>query len=51
MSIKNTEFYADFKSIEIIVKKCTQKKLFAKNCCKLVVKKWTNSNFEHFFWL
>ncbi len=32
-----TEFYADFKSEEIIGKKCTQKKLFAQNCCKLVV--------------
>jgi len=30
---KNTEFYADFKSVEIIGKKYTQKKLFAKNFC------------------
>ncbi len=31
------EFYADFKSVEIIEKKSTQKKLFAKHFCKLVV--------------
>ncbi len=31
MSIKNPEFYADYKSVEIIWKKCTYKKLFAKN--------------------
>ncbi len=35
------EFYADFKSAEIIGKKCTQKKLFAKNFCKLLAKKRT----------
>ncbi len=34
---KFAEFYADFKSVEIIEKKSTQKKLFAKNFCKLVV--------------
>ncbi len=34
---KNTEFHADIISVEIIEKKCTQKKLFAKNFCKLVV--------------
>jgi hypothetical protein len=34
---KNVEFLADFKSVEIIGKKCTQKKVFAKNFCKLVV--------------
>ncbi len=34
---KYSEFYADFKSVEIIGKKCTQKKLFAKNFYKLVV--------------
>jgi hypothetical protein len=34
---KYAEFHADFKSVEIIEKKCTQKKLFAKNFCKLVV--------------
>ncbi len=33
---KYTEFYADFKSVEIIGKQCTQKKLFAKNFGKLV---------------
>ena len=31
------EFYADFISVEIIGKMCTQKKLFAYNFCKLVV--------------
>ena len=34
---KFAEFYADFKSLEIIEKKSTQKKLFAKHFCKLVV--------------
>jgi hypothetical protein len=34
MSIKNTQ---NFKSVEIICKKCTQKKLFAKNFLKLIV--------------
>ncbi len=34
---KYTEFYADFHLMEIIWKKCTQKKLFAKNYCKLIV--------------
>ena len=46
---KNAKFYADFKSVEIIWKKCTKKKLFAKNFYKLVVGKSTNSNFAHFF--
>ncbi len=45
---KYTEFCADFKSAEIIGKKCTQKKLFAKNCWQLVVLKRTNSNFVLF---
>jgi hypothetical protein len=48
---KNAEFYADFKSVEIIWKKCTKKKLFPKNFYKLVVGKSTNSNFAHFFCL
>ncbi len=34
---KFAEFYADSKSVEIISKKSTQKKLFAKHFCKLVV--------------
>ncbi len=34
---KYAEFHADFKSVERIEKKCTQKKLFAKSFCKLVV--------------
>ncbi len=34
---KFSEFYTDFKSVEIIEKKSTQKKLFAKYFCKLVV--------------
>ncbi len=34
---KNAEFYADFKSVEIIWKKGTQKNLFAKILYKLVV--------------
>jgi hypothetical protein len=34
---KFAEFYADFKSVEIFKKKSTQKKLFAKQFCKLVV--------------
>ncbi len=34
---KYAEFYADFKSVEIIGKKSTQKKFFAKYFCKLVV--------------
>jgi hypothetical protein len=34
---KFAEFYADFKSVEIIGKKSTQRKLFAKHFCKLVV--------------
>ncbi len=33
---KQAEFLADFKSVEIIGKKCTQEKLFAKNFCKLL---------------
>ncbi len=31
------EFHVDFKSMEIIGKKCTQKKSFTKNVCKLVL--------------
>jgi hypothetical protein len=31
------KYYADFKSVEIIGKKCTQKKLYAQKFCKLVV--------------
>ncbi len=34
---KYSEFYVDFKSKDIIAKKCTQKELFAKNVYKLVV--------------
>ncbi len=34
---KYAEFHADFKIVETIEKKCTQKKLFAKHFCKLVV--------------
>jgi hypothetical protein len=34
---KFAEFYADFKSVEIIEKKSFQKKLFAKYFCILVV--------------
>jgi hypothetical protein len=34
---KYAEFHAEFKSVERILKKRTQKKLFAKNLCKLVV--------------
>ncbi len=34
---KYAEFYADLKSVEIIGKKSTQKKFFAKHFCKLVV--------------
>ncbi len=34
---KNAEFYADYKSVEKIWKKCICKKLFAKNLYKLVV--------------
>ncbi len=34
---KYVEFDADFKSVEIIGKKPTQKKFFAKHFCKLVV--------------
>ncbi len=58
---KYTEFYADFYSMEIIWKKCTHKKLFAKNYCTLIVQKRPNSilhtilpiifslaNFSHF---
>ncbi len=45
MSIKNT----DFKSVDIIGKKYTPKKLFAKNYCKLVTKKRAYSNFAPFF--
>ncbi len=33
---KYAEFYADCKSVEIIGKKCTKKKLFAKKFCKSV---------------
>ncbi len=46
---KFAEFYADFKSVEIIGKKSTQKKLFAKHFCKLVVQKRRTSDFSHFF--
>ncbi len=34
---KYAEFYADFKSVEIVGKKSTQKKFFTKHFCKLVV--------------
>ena len=34
---KFAEFHADFKSVKIIGKKSTQKKLFAKHFCNLVV--------------
>ncbi len=34
---KYNVFYADFHSMEIIWKKCTQKKLFAKDFYKLIV--------------
>jgi hypothetical protein len=34
---KYAEFYGDFKSVEIIGKKSTQKNFFDKNFCKLVV--------------
>jgi hypothetical protein len=34
---KNAEFHPDFKSVEIIERKCTLKKLFANNFCKLAV--------------
>ncbi len=34
---KYAEFYAGFKSVEILGEKFTQKKLFAKNFCKLVI--------------
>ncbi len=34
---KYAEFHADFKTMEIIGHKCTQKKLFAKYFCKFVV--------------
>ncbi len=46
---KFAEFYADFKSVEIIEKKSTEKKEFAKRFCKLVVKKRRTSDFSHFF--
>ncbi len=36
---KYTEFDADFHSMEIIWKKCTHKKFFAKNYCKLIVRR------------
>ncbi len=29
------EFYTDFKSVEIIGKNCTHKKIFAENLCKV----------------
>ncbi len=34
---KYAEFYGDFKSVEIIGKKSTQKNFFDKHFCKLVV--------------
>ncbi len=34
---KYAEYYADFKSVEIIGKKCTKKKLFAKNFRKIEI--------------
>ncbi len=46
---KFAEFYADFKSVEIIGKKSTQKNLFAEHFCKLVVQKRRTSDFSHFF--
>ncbi len=36
---KHAKLHAVFKSVELIRKKRTQKKLFAKNFCKFVVKK------------
>jgi hypothetical protein len=46
---KYAEFHADFKSVEMIEKECTQKKLFAKSFCKLVVPKMKIPNFAPFF--
>jgi hypothetical protein len=48
---KKPEFYADFKSVEIIGKKWAKKKLLVKTFYKVVVQKRTNSNFAHFFCL
>jgi hypothetical protein len=45
---KYAEFYVENKSVEIIVKKCNQTKLFAKNFGKVLVQKRTNSNIANF---
>jgi hypothetical protein len=46
---KYAEFFADFQSAEIIGKKCTRKKLFAKIFSKLVMKERKTCNFASFF--
>ena len=48
---KCAEFYADFKSVEINGKMCTQKMLFAKNVYMLVVQKRTQTPILHPFFL
>jgi hypothetical protein len=36
---KYAEFHADFKSVEIILKNCTQKSYLPKTCANYIVKK------------
>ena len=48
---KYAEFYVDNKSVEIIRKKCNQKKLFSKNFGKVLEQKMTTCNFANFFTL
>jgi hypothetical protein len=42
MSINNTKFYADLKSVDIIARKCTQKTLF------FLLITFLLANFSHF---
>jgi hypothetical protein len=48
---KNVEFYAGFKSVLIIRKKCTQKKLFAKNFSETVTEGNKHSTMLNYFGL
>ncbi len=48
---KNAEFYAGFKSVYIIRKKCTQKKLFSKNFCETVIEGDKQSTMLNYFGL
>jgi hypothetical protein len=48
---KNAEFYAGCKWVEIIGKKCSQKKLFARNFSERVLEGDKHSNMLNYFGL